>query len=146
MTVPRQIVLLGIALCVSVVIAALLFSLFIWLYFFLQTPGMAFVLYEQLHFAAIVGVFALPVALVLGMLGFFALRRLKVISWWSVCAIGTIAGGLVGNTGPTAGLPWLGCVGLGLVIATLAWVLIRRFDLPLSSDTSSATRTPYRID
>jgi hypothetical protein len=134
MSLVKQVALVGTVVCVSSAVSSFLLSLSLWLHFYLQNPNMSFVLSEQLQFAAAVGTFAIPVGLVLGMAGFFILRHIKFLRWWSVCALGALAGGLVGSTSLTAGVPWLGCVGLGLTSAALAWVLIVRSNLPLNSN------------
>ena len=121
MSLGRQVVLLGIVLCTSSAAGSVLSSLGLWVYFYLQSPHMRFVLSEQIRFAAIVGVFALPAGLVIGLFGFFVLRHVKLLTWWSVCFLGAAAGGLVGSTTLTAGVPWIVCVGLGLTSAALAW-------------------------
>ena len=136
MLLAKQIAILTLVLCLSAAVGAVLFSLFLWFYFYLQDPEMRFVLFEQLHFAGVVSIFAVPVALILGLPGFFLLRHFGLLSMWSICVLATLAGGLVGATTLTAGMPWVGCVGLGFVSGVLAWVLIVRSNIPL-------VRTPF---
>ena len=82
-------------------------------------------------FAMFAGVFAIPAAILFGTPSFFLLRRVGLLRWWSVCAIGVAAGTLISAAGITPFIPWYMDVGLGFISALVSWLILVRSKVPL---------------
>ena len=138
MAVAKQIAVLVAVLCVSSVVGAILLSLALALYFSVMYLDTQTGWSDILAFAALLSLVAVPVALLFGVPAFFAFRRFGVLRWWSLTALGASLGTAMGGTWVAHGVPWLGCVALGLVSAYIAWLLLVRSNLPLNSDAPAS--------
>lgn len=84
---------------------------------------------EVMQFSLVLASFAVPVSVGVGIPAYLLLKRIGLLCWWSVTAIGALAGGVVGLITVAGYTPLALCVGLGLSAAIIAWVLLSRFAL-----------------
>jgi hypothetical protein len=65
----------------------------------------------------------------IGAPAFFLLKRIELMNWWFVISIGALVGLVVGYSSLGGYLPLAACVGQGLGVSIIAWLLVSRYAL-----------------
>jgi hypothetical protein len=129
----KQIALLSTLLCLAVSVSILCVVIGLAIYFEPLSDNPQRGLSSAIDVALLIAVFALPIAVGLGVSAFFFLREIRLLNGWSVCLLGTSTGAAIGMSNVVAGVPWVACVALGFLSSIISWFLITSSNLPITA-------------
>lgn len=138
MSVVKQIALLLILLSLGTFLGTTLVSFSLSRYLALTNTAYNFDLNELWEGPMFFSVFTIPISCFFGVPAFFALKRVRLLNWQSLCLVGTLLGALFGATTFVSGVPWIACVGMGLFSSLITWWLIVHSKIPLKQVMPSA--------
>ena len=142
MPLGKQVTILSVMLCISGFLGAAFFALAFVGYSYMtdtsahmEIPRFIDVLSGIAGLTFMANIISIPSALIVGYPTFFLLRRFGLLKWWAFCAIGMLAGFLIGIGDQAFPVLRIAYVGVGVVSALISWLYIAHSGLP-SSQTS----------